>query len=106
MVCSRLRPLECGAEMRMPGRADGSALRDSKWSQYALRFLSAALSPRSRDFCSLFPQFSPRVRHLLKSTKSNRKKKVELTERSGEDRLRAWMPQALPWGVLAFLCSP
>ena len=25
--------------MRMPVRVDGSALRDSKWSQYALRFL-------------------------------------------------------------------
>ena len=104
--------------MRIPIRVDGSALRDSKWSQYALRFLFGGVvtaiaglvaqhyGPVIAGLLLAFPAIFPASATLIEKHESNRKKKMELTERSGEDRLRAWMPQALPWGVLAFLCSP
>jgi len=44
-----------------------------------------------------FPAIFPASATLIEKHEKQQKEKMVLTERSGEDRLRAWMPQALPW---------
>jgi hypothetical protein len=49
--------------MRMPVRVDGSALRDSKWNQYALRFLFGGIVTAIAGFVA--QRYGPVIAGLL-----------------------------------------
>jgi hypothetical protein len=104
--------------MRMPVRMDGSALRDSKLSQYTLRFLFGGIvtaiaglvaqrhGPVVAGLLLAFPAIFPASATLIEKHEKQQKEKNGMSGTSGEGRWPAWMLPALPWEAWAFSCSP